>query len=140
MELHFAHFWPPPLPKKRKIASRLGTSQDSEDREMVKIYPEVEFAVDIVNRFVLLVFAEMLWIELFKPSIQLKVALLRARMFYGSFMCHYVKGHFLLWMQQNPSQHMFLFEKVTNEKFESSLKRVGWLEEKKALCKMNAQL
>ncbi len=45
MELHSTRF----SPKKRKAASRSGTSQDSEVREMVRIYPEVELAVEVMD-------------------------------------------------------------------------------------------
>jgi len=45
MDLHSTHF----SPKKRKVASRSGISQDSEVREMVRIYPEVELAVEVMD-------------------------------------------------------------------------------------------
>lgn len=45
MKLHSILF----RPKKRKVASRPGTPQDSEVREMVRIYPEIELAVEVVD-------------------------------------------------------------------------------------------
>ena len=47
---------------------------------------------------------------------------------------------FLLWMQQNPNQHLFPIKKVTDEEFVSILKGVDWLGDKTALGKINARL
>jgi hypothetical protein len=48
---------------------------------------------------------------------------------------------FVLWMQQNPNPKLlFLLEEVTDEEFESSLKRADWLGDKKALGEVNARL
>ena len=47
---------------------------------------------------------------------------------------------FLLWMQQNPNQHLFPIKQVTDEEFVSILKRVDWLGDKTALGKINARL
>ena len=45
MELHSTHF----RPKKRKVASRPGIPQSFEVREMVRVYPEIELAVEIMD-------------------------------------------------------------------------------------------
>lgn len=45
MDLHSTHF----SPKKRNVASRPSTPQDSEVREMVRIYPEVGLAVEVMD-------------------------------------------------------------------------------------------
>ena len=46
----------------------------------------------------------------------------------------------LLWMQQNPNQHLFPIKQVTDDEFVSILKRVDWLGDKTALGKINARL
>ena len=45
MGLHPNHF----SPKKQKLAAGSDTPQDSEAREIVKIYPKVELAVEVVK-------------------------------------------------------------------------------------------
>ena len=47
MDLHSTQF----SPKKQKVASRPGTPQDSEVRERVKVYPEVELAVEVMDPY-----------------------------------------------------------------------------------------
>lgn len=45
MELHPTHF----LPYKWKVASRPDISQDAEVRETVRMYPEAELAVEVMD-------------------------------------------------------------------------------------------
>lgn len=45
MDLHSTHF----SPKKRRAASRPGTPQDLDVRETIRIYPELELAVEVMD-------------------------------------------------------------------------------------------
>ncbi len=45
MDLHSTHF----LPKKRKVANRQGTPENVEVREVVRVYPELELAVEVMD-------------------------------------------------------------------------------------------
>jgi hypothetical protein len=45
MDLHPTHFWP----KKRKVANRSGTSENVEVREVIRVYSELELAVEVMD-------------------------------------------------------------------------------------------
>lgn len=47
MKLHSTHF----SSKKQGVASRSGTPQNSQIREMIRLYPEVELAIEIINSY-----------------------------------------------------------------------------------------